>query len=406
MVTKSIQSAKNYIYSSNTEFILIKNKFMRVLHVYRTYFPDAQGGLQEAIRQICIACGGYGIESKVFVLSPNPNPTTITAKEGQIVRSRSWLAPASCDLGGVDSFHQFNQLAKWADIIHFHFPWPYADVLNLISGHKKPTLLTYHSDIVKQKIANAFYAPLRTHMLNSMDAIVATSPVYADSSPVLKKYLGSPKLKMIPLGIVENQEADNDPISEEAYLKKLNLHQKPYLLFLGVLRYYKGLHTLVQAAKSIESTIVIAGAGPEELSLKKQVSEMGISNIIFTGEVTEDQKNTLLKRCYALVLPSHLRSEAFGMVLIEASMHSKPMISCEIKSGTSYANHHNQTGYVVAPENPSQLAQAVNALFSNVQQARTFGENARKRYEELFSGPALGKAYSSLYKEILNKRIS
>jgi len=376
---------------------------MRVLHVYRTYFPDAQGGLQEAIRQICIACGGYGIESKVFVLSPNPSPGSINANEGQIIRSRSWWAPASCDLGGLDSFKQFNELARWADVIHFHFPWPYADVLNLISRHKKPTLITYHSDIVKQKITNAFYAPLRTHMLNSMDAIVATSPVYAESSPVLRKYLGSSKLKMIPLGIVEAPDDSNNSRPKNEYLKSLNVDQKPYLLFLGVLRYYKGLHTLVQAAKSIKSIIVIAGAGPEEALLRKQVSEKGIANIIFTGEVTESQKNILLKGCYALVLPSHLRSEAFGMVLIEAAMHSKPMISCEIKSGTSYANTHNETGYVVEPENPSQLAQAANALFSNAQQALTFGNNARKRYEELFSGPALGKAYSNVYQEILNK---
>lgn len=378
---------------------------MRVLHVYRTYFPDAQGGLQEAIRQICIASSSYGVESKVFALSPNPNPVTIQAKEGQIVRSRSWWAPASCDLGGPDSFNQFNQLAKWADIIHFHFPWPYADVLNLVSGHNKPSLITYHSDIVKQKIANIFYAPLRTYMLNSVDAIVATSPVYAESSPVLEKYLGSSKLKMIPLGIVESQTTAEDPTSEEGCLKKFNIDQKPYLLFLGVLRYYKGLHTLVQAAKSIEGTVVIAGAGPEEAPLKKQVSEQGITNIIFTGEVTEPQKNALLKGCIALVLPSHLRSEAFGMVLIEAAIHSKPMISCEIKSGTSYANTHNETGYVIEPENPSQLAQAANALFLDAVQARSFGNNARKRYEELFSGPALGKAYSSLYKNILNKRI-
>jgi rhamnosyl/mannosyltransferase len=236
-----------------------------------------------------------------------------------------------------------------------------------------------------------------------MDAIVATSPVYAESSPVLRKYLSSSKLKMIPLGIVEAPDDSNNSAPKDEYLKSLNIDQKPYLLFLGVLRYYKGLHTLVQAAKSIKSIIVIAGAGPEEALLRKQVSEKGIANIIFTGEVTESQKKILLKGCYALVLPSHLRSEAFGMVLIEAAMHSKPMISCEIKSGTSYANTDNETGYVVEPENPSQLAQAANALFSNAQQALTFGNNARKRYEELFSGPALGKAYSNLYQEILNK---
>ena len=375
---------------------------MRVLHIYRTYFPDAQGGLQEAIRQICLASSNYGVQSKVFTLSPSPHPVEINAEEGLIVRSRSWWAPASCDLGGLNALNQFNVLAKWADVIHFHYPWPFADLLHLLSRSKKPALLTYHSDIVKQKTIDKFYAPLRHYMLNSMDAIVATSPIYAQSSPVLKKYLNSPKLKMIPLGIVEREHGFNNPKQEDAYLAKLNLQEKPYLLFLGVLRYYKGLHTLVGAANDISCMIVIAGSGPQEDALKKEAVALGVANISFIGEVTEFEKSVLLKHCQALILPSHVRSEAFGMVLIEAAMHSKPMISCEISSGTSFVNIDNSTGYVIRPENSEQLAKAANALLANPTQAKSFGKKARKRYEDFFSGSSVGSAYSKLYKEIAN----
>lgn len=373
---------------------------MRVLHVYRTYFPDAQGGLQEAIRQICMASNAFDVESRVFVLSPKPIPNIIDADEGAIIRSRSWCAPASCDLGGFDAITQFKQQAKWADVIHFHYPWPFADILNLVSFSHKPTILTYHSDIVKQKKINWFYSPLRNLTLNSMQAIVATSPIYAKTSPVLKNYLNSSKLKTIPLGIVESKKFILDKQNSSDYLHQLGIGSTPFLLFLGVLRYYKGVHTLVEAAKQIRGQIIIAGSGPEERALKKQVKDLGIKNIIFAGEVNEGEKNILLQNCFALVLPSHLRSEAFGMVLIEASMHGKPMVCCEIQSGTSYVNLHGKTGLVVEPENPIQLANACNLLFENPNQSREMGHAARERYEALFSGHALGKNYSELYTEI------
>jgi glycosyltransferase involved in cell wall biosynthesis len=379
---------------------------MRVLHIYRTYFPDTQGGLQEAIRQICLASSDFGVESRVFVLSPNPTPNIINADEGAIVRSRSWWAPASCDLGGLDAINQFKQNAKWADIIHFHFPWPFADILNLVSFENKPAILTYHSDIVKQKKINWLYSPLRTLTLNSMRAIVATSPVYAETSPVLKNYLHSPKLKMIPLGIVESKGATSDTENTISYLQQLGISNVPFLLFLGVLRYYKGVNTLVEAANQVNGTIVIAGSGPEERALKQQAKAQGVKNIIFTGEVNDDQKDVLLQHCSAMILPSHLRSEAFGMVLIEASMHGKPMICCEIQSGTSYVNVHGITGLVIEPKNPIQLANACNQLLENPDQAKNMGLAARERYEALFSGPALGKSYSELYAEIFESAIA
>jgi glycosyltransferase involved in cell wall biosynthesis len=375
---------------------------MRVLHVYRTYFPDAQGGLQESIRQICLATRNFDVESRVFVLSPNPTPKLIQSGEGDIIRSASWWAPASCDLGGLDALAEFKKQTAWADLIHFHFPWPFGDVLNIASSKTKPRVLTYHSDVVKQKYINYLYSPLRAYTMHCMDAIVATSPIYLNTSPVLKKWAGTKKLRMIPLGICEEPSSQViDDARAKDYLNMHGLENSRYILFLGVLRYYKGVHTLIQAASQIHQKIVVAGSGPEELALKKLSLDLGVKNIVFTGEVTEIKKYALLKNCTALVLPSHLRSEAFGMVLIEACMHSKPMISCEINSGTSYVNINNETGFVVPPENPDQLAHACNHLINNPIQANKMGNAARSRYEFLFSAKALGGNYSKLYAELL-----
>jgi rhamnosyl/mannosyltransferase len=376
---------------------------MRVLHVYRTYFPDAQGGLQESIKQISLATKEFDVESKIFVLSPNPEPSNIQSLEGEIIRSKSWFAPASCDLGDLSSLLKFQQSCNWADVIHFHFPWPFADILNLLSFCKKPRVMTYHSDIVKQKKLNILYSPLRDFTIASMDVIVATSPNYISSSPILRKLPKSSKLKVIPLGIVEIKQLIIDSYEESNYLSCVQLNPNSYILFLGVLRYYKGVHTLIEAANQINSTIVIAGDGPEMQNLKSLVEAHKVKNVIFLGEVSDSEKHILLKNCCAVILPSHLRSEAFGMVLIEASLHGKPMVCCEIKSGTSFVNLHNQTGFVIEPENPDQLAQACNQLIADQSLSNKLGRASRQRYEQMFSGNALGLAYSNLYNEIKSK---
>lgn len=371
---------------------------MKVLHIYRTYFPDPPGGLQEAIRQICAGCRDQGVESAIFALSPQPLPADIDRPEGRVHRARSWWAPASCDLGGWNAVRRFSTAADWADVLHFHFPWPYADLLNLLPAARKPKLMTYHSDIVKQKLLGALYAPLMHHTLGSMDAVVATSPPYAKTSQVLTRWVHPKRLKVIPLCM---EDVPHQTGTDTGLLQRLGLRSgQPFFLALGVLRYYKGLHTLIEAAGQTRARIVIAGSGPEREALQAQVQNLGITNVVFAGQVSETEKHALLGTCTALVLPSHLRSEAYGMVLLEAAVHARPMISCEIGTGTSYINQHGQTGLVVAPEAPAQLADAMNRFVDEPGLALRLGDNARVRYEQHFSLPVMAGAYARLYREI------
>lgn len=375
---------------------------MRVLHVYRTYYPDPPGGLQEAIRQIALATKSHGVAPQIFALSETPWPVECSRPEGLVTRARSWAEPASCNLGGVAAFKRFAELAKRADVIHYHFPWPFADLLHLLVKPKVPAVMTYHSDIVRQRWLGRAYGPLMSRMLGAMKAVVATSPAYALTSSVLSDASLGDRLRVIPLGIEENSYPHD---GDSGVLSRLGLGEtEPFFLFIGVLRYYKGLHTLVQAASAVRARVVIAGSGPEGLALQEQARKLGLPNVTFAGQVTDAEKVTLLKNCRTLVLPSHLRSEAYGMVLVEAAMFGKPMISCEIGTGTSYVNADGETGIVVQPERPSELARAMNLLMEDGEMAERYGQAARRRYEQMFSGEALGKAYAALYREVVHDR--
>jgi rhamnosyl/mannosyltransferase len=369
--------------------------------VYRTYFPDPPGGLQEAIRQIALSTRERGVEPRILTLSPTPRPTVIDYPEGQVIREKSWAAPASCDLGGPGSVIRYRQMVEWADVVHFHFPWPFADVLHLLGRTSKPTVMTYHSDIVRQKALGAVYGPLMRRTLRSMSAVVATSPAYARTSETLAACVSKERLKTIPLGIIDYRDAPQPIDAQRNIETRLGLVDgEPYFLALGVLRYYKGLHTLVEAARHVKARIVIAGSGPERERLAALAQQHGASNVVFAGQVTHDEKVALLKGCRAMVLPSHLRSEAFGMVLVEAAMFGKPMVCCEVGSGTSFVNEDGVTGFVVAKEQAPDLAHAMNALLDDDALTAAMGRAARARYETLFSGDALGNAYSALYQEV------
>lgn len=375
---------------------------MKVLNVYRTYYPDPPGGLQEAIRQICLSTTALNVENTIYSLSPKPIPNRINYPEASVVRTRSWITPASCDIGGIASLVSFRQLSNQSDLNHYFFPWPFADVLHATINSQKPTIMTYISDVVRQRVLGSIYAPLMWKTLRKMDLIVANCPAYIETSPVLSHPSIRNKVKIIPLGI---NESTYFTLGDDSILNKLGITPtEPYFLFLGVLRYYKGLHTLINAAKSVDAKIIIAGSGPKFLSLMKQATELGLNNVFFTGQVSDSEKTSLIKNCVALILPSHLRSEAYGMVLVEAAMMSKPMISCEIGTGTSYINLHEKTGLVVEPENVSQMANAMRTLLSDASLTLKMSMNARLRYEENFSGEALGKAYSDAYKEVLGRK--
>lgn len=345
----------------------------------------------------------HDVESRVFALSPKPVPHIIKHEEASVFRTLSWIAPASCDLGGPSAFRVFSDLANWADALHFHYPWPFADLLNLLPAARKPKVLTYHSDIIRQKVLSALYTPLMRLTLRSMDAIVATSPTYAQSSNVIQSHIQKEKLRIIPLGIADITNSLPKLSDTSGIVRKLGLGNTPFVLALGALRYYKGLHTLLEATKETNGRIVIAGDGPEAHNLHSQANAIGATNVIFAGRVSDPEKHDLIRNCRAFVFPSHLRSEAFGMVLLEAAMHSKPLICCDIGSGMSYVNQNNVTGLLLPPNSPRELAKAINTLLFNDELSKKLGTAARERFLSLFSAKALGESYRNLYAEVLKR---
>lgn len=373
-------------------------KKLRVLHIYRTYFPETQGGLQESIRQLCLATRPLNVENTVFALARQPEPALMNLPEGRLVRARSWFELASCDFGAWEALRRCRDAADQSDIIQIHYPWPFADMLlPFIRRRKQPVLVTYVSDIVRQTGLGQLYAPLRHYLLSTAARIVATSPYYAESSEILRAYSG--KLICIP-----HCMNDVKPPSAALSAQWEARFGRSFFLFVGVLRYYKGLDFLIAAAILSKAPIVIVGEGPEGERLRQEVVDKGLSHVHFLGALPDADKIALFSICRAVVFPSHLRSEAFGMTLLEGARAAKPLICCDINTGTTWINRHNETGLVVPPANPVALAGAINTLDGNTDLCRRLGQGAWARWQQCFKPDVVGAAYRDLYDDLLGSQ--
>ena len=337
-----------------------------------------------------------GIDVNVLALSRNPVPGTMDMGGYRLHRSGLDLEVASTGMS-LAVIPRFIGLARQADVVHYHFPWPFMDLVHFMARMKKPSVVTYHSDIVRQKGLLRLYRPLMNRFLADVTHIVATSSNYLETSQILADFKA--KASVIPIGLDRHAYPTAGAGNGADWRQRFGPR---FFLFVGVLRYYKGLHILLQAAQDTSYPIVIVGAGPTEGELKAQAAQMGLTNVHFLGYVVEAEKAALLAASYCVVFPSHLRSEAFGVSLLEGAMFGKPMISSEIGTGTTFVNIAGDTGLVVPPSDPVALRQAMRQLWDSPDHAAEMGKKAFARYLSHFTAARMCQAYADLYQRLLN----
>ena len=370
---------------------------MRILHVYKSYYPEDYGGVPQAIRHLVTGCAEYGINAEVFTFSPKAGDHPTEFEGQRVTQAKTVLEVASTPLS-IDAFSKFRNIASKCDLVHYHYPYPFADLLHLFCGRHIPSIVTYHSDIVRQRFLKYPYYPIQTAFLHSVDRIVCTSTNYMNTSPVLRQF--AHKTEAISLGL----EKSYFPKASAEVLSKWRSHiRAPFILFLGAIRQYKGIDTLIAAAKGFNFKLIIAGDGANLDNHKQTVSQEGLTNIDFIGRINEHDKAALLELCTALVLPSHYRSEAFGLVQLEASMNQKPLICTELGTGTSYVNKHEITGIVVPPKDADALQNAMNFMMYNPDIAKKMGIAAEGRFRKLFTSKKMCQNYSRIYNEVVSQ---
>jgi len=367
---------------------------MKILQVNKLYSPWV-GGVEKVVQEIAEGLNGKnGFEIEVLCCDHRKKGGLEEINGVKIYRAKSfgifWGMPIS-----LNFFNLFRNLRNNYDIIDFHHPFPLGDLAIFLFPPKAKLVVHYHSDIVRQKILSIFYKPLILNTLKRAEKIIVSNPNLIKNSPYLKKF--QQKCEVVPFGVDLSKFEKFD----EEKIEKLKEKYRDFVLFVGRLNYYKGVQYLVEAMKEIDAKLVIIGDDPEKKKLESQVEKLKLKNKVFIlPPQPEKDLINFYHVCSLFVLPSIFKSEAFGIVLIEAMACGKPVISTELGTGTSFVNQDGITGFVVPPKNCEALRQAIKKILENKKLAKELGQNARKRAIQEFSLEKMLERAAAVYKAI------
>jgi rhamnosyl/mannosyltransferase len=380
---------------------------MHIIHIYKDYFPVV-GGIENHIRQLAEAQAQRGHRVQVLATNLNARRAVEVLNGVQVTKSPRHLNVQSAPISAAFP-RDVARLTAGADVAHLHAPYPIGEACNLWFGRSRCTVLTWHSDIVRQRLLLRFYAPVLRRVIQRADRIIATSEVYARTSPWLGNRLS--KCRIVPLGI-DFGRFDQEATKAEAQALRRSLlgalpaqvHPTLLLLSVGRLRYYKGLDDLIRAMPELPDAVaVIVGTGPMSAEWQVLAQQLGVGErVIFVGEVSDAELPTYYHAADIYVASANSRAEAFGLSILEAMASHLPVISTEVGTATSWINQDGMTGFVVPARQPQAVAQAIRRL-GDAALRRAMGAAARQRVRAEFTFERMVARIEDVYREALSE---
>jgi len=362
-----------------------------ILQINKMYDPDI-GGVETVVKEYSEYLKEF---DKVVVLCVNKKfslKTTIENINGiKVYRCASFGTYMSMPVSIVFFFYLFF-LGKKAKFIHFHEPFPLGTIGSFLISKQKKIFVTWHSDIIKQKVIKGFFEYFQRRLCKKATKIIATSDRLIDFSNILKAF--KEKIVTIPLSIDPDKYLINN--SNDVNLQNL---PNDYVLFLGRFSYYKGIFVLLDAIEQIEENIpfVIVGSGELSNEIKSRVSSSKKNIILIDRFVTDDEKKYLLKNSKFMVFPSIYPSEAFGILQLESMVYSKPVINTNLATGVPWVSLHNISGLTVKPFDVDELSKSITLLYNNQNLYDNLSNGAEKRLENNFTTQITNEKLYNLY---------
>ena len=362
------------------------NTPMKILQISNYYFPFI-GGIEQVTRDCSDALKGEH-EVKVFCFNHEKGDKIDEVDGVEIIRAGCFAKVASQSLSFSYGKLLKKTLREFApDVVIFHYPNPFAAhfLLKRLKRLKNCKLIVWwHLDITKQKILGKLFKGQNKRLLRRADKVVATSPNYVEGSRFLQSV--REKCVVIPCCVNDSRmHPDAGVFARAEELKKEN-EGKTVCLAMGRHVPYKGIEYLVRASKLLDENFLvwIGGRGPLTEELKALAADD--KKVTFLGRVENDELVSRILACDIFCFPSITKNEAFGIALAEAMAYAKPAVTFTIEgSGVNYVSLDGLTGIEVENRNVAAYAEAIKKLASDAQLRKTYGENAKRRVEELFT---------------------
>lgn len=382
----------------------------RIIHLSK-YYPPNLGGIETHVQTL--ARTQAALDAKVEVVCVNgcdergrlsDKTKTIQEMDGEVRVTR---------LGRLSSFARFDICPQLPQklcylvqdenvILHLHTPNPtMLSALTITGLHKRvPSVITHHSDVIKQKILKYGLRPLECLAYKQASRILTTSYQYIDGSKFLSLY--KDKLITLPLGL-DCYRYLNPSAEAIAYGHKLKKrYGETIWLTVGRLVYYKALHIAIEALTLVPGKLIVVGVGSLEKELKNQAKKLGVEDrVIWLGCVSDDELVGAHQAATALWFPSNVRSEGFGLVQVEAMASGCPVINTNIfGSGVPWVSRHQIEGLTVPINDPVSLASAAKRLLLEPGLRARLSLASRKR-AEYFNHIAMAERSFEIYDQAL-----
>ncbi|EHN92029.1 glycosyltransferase [Escherichia coli] len=355
---------------------------MKVLQIGKFFYP-VRGGVETVAYDIAELLNSKKIKCDVLCTNKNQT-TTIELHNGYKVYRSGIIGSAFSTQISLQYIKTLKNIIDDYDILHVHLPNPLANIAIILANTKdKKIVLHWHSDIIKQKYLLKLYRPFQNWLLKKADAIIGTSQNYIDNSSDLLPFRY--KCIPIPIGI--------DPhrlLAEHHKVKKIKekFSGKKIILSLGRHVYYKGFNYLIEAAQylSDDYVILIGGDGPLTSVMHDRIKTLNLTNRVFLiGSIPGNDLGSYFEACDVFCLPSIMKSEAFGIVQIEAMSFGKPIVATNIQgSGTSWVNENKVSGLNVDIKNPEQIASAIYNITCESVRYREYCNSSFERFNQFF----------------------
>lgn len=372
---------------------------MKILQLGKFY--PVGGGVEKVMYDLTVGLSQQGIRCDMMCTVAGKRKIISLNENGRIYGCKSFVKLAATTLSASMIF-ELKKICAQYDIIHIHHPDPMAALALYYSGYKGKVILHWHSDILKQKKLLLFYLPLQNWLIKRADLILGTTPVYVKESPYLKDV--QQKVNFLPIGVEQLL-----PPAKEVGMIRSQHPGKKIIFSLGRLIEYKGYKFLIEAASYLDDNfiILIGGDGPLKNDLQQYISQQGLtSKVILLGYIPDELKAAYFGACDVFCISSVQKTEAFGIVQIEAMSCGKPVVATNIPgSGVSWVNKHKESGINCAPQKSKELAEAILAICHDEKTYTGFSDRAKARYTQLFTIRDSIKNVTKLYEQLLKINI-
>ncbi|MBR6053795.1 MAG: glycosyltransferase [Bacteroidales bacterium] len=365
---------------------------MKILQLGKFY--PIRGGVEKVMWDLTMGLRERGVECDMLCAKLGADAFEGN-DEGKVITVRA-LSKKAGTMIAPEMISRMRKICSGYDIIHVHHPDPMAALALRLSGYKGRVVLHWHSDILSQKTLKFFYRPLQNWLIRRADRIVCTTPSYLAASPDLEGFRD--KGAVVPIGIKPMTSVPKKDVAEF----RAKYGNRKIILSVGRLIPYKGYDNLVGAAKYLpeDHIVLIGGEGPLRKELEEKISALGLKNkVLLLGYLPKETLPLLFAASDVFVLSSVMKTEAFGIVQIEAMSAGKPVVATKIQeSGVSWVNLDGVSGLNVEPGDPKAIAGAVEVILQDYDR---FSAGAAKRFRENFTEDKMIERIVKIYEELL-----